>query len=290
MKLSEITPIQILGGVLVVNTVLVGGVAQLTDLFGATMANHILNACILGSGICGGFIMNMGGLGAQARNVVNGGASIAVGPYATTSLATLAMDPAQSKIDAAPGASAAVAAIAKAAAVILFAFIVGGLLMPGDAQAQVRLKSPKEIAADVKHAIDPSSPASTPSKPGACDITLFQNLSVANVVTDIQNCIGSVVAGGAAPFVTDITAALKSATDAKDGTAVACLGPALAIATAAEGTPAVTAADGTVTTPAVYPGPILIFQKYREFVTAGGPSNCKTAVQSTINGTVASAF
>jgi hypothetical protein len=94
---------------------------------------------------------------------------------------------------------------------------------------------------------------------------LFANLSVANVVTDVQNCIGSVVAGGAVPFVADIKAALQSATDAKDGTAMACLGPALAIATAAK--PA--SADGS--TPAVYPGPVLIFQKYREFVTARRP-------------------
>lgn len=164
------------------------------------------------------------------------------------------------------------------------------LMLTGGAQAQVKLKTPAQIAADIKHAVDPSSPASTPSKPGACDITLFTNLNIANVVTDIQNCIGSVVAGGAAPFVTDIQAALDSATAAKDGTAISCLTPALAIATAAMGKPAVTAADGTVTTPAVYPGPILIFQKYREFVTAGGPSNCKTAVQSTINGTMASAL
>jgi hypothetical protein len=111
----------------------------------------------------------------------------------------------------------------------------------------------------------PIGQATSPTSPGACDVTLFANLSVANVVTDVQNCIGSVVAGGAVPFVADIKAALQSATDAKDGTAMACLGPALAIATAAK--PA--SADGS--TPAVYPGPVLIFQKYREFVTARRP-------------------
>lgn len=189
------------------------------------------------------------------------------------------------------------------AALALLALTVSG------AQAQIKIKTPQQIAADIKHAVDPASPASTPSTPGACDITLFTSLNVTNVVTTIKNCIGSVVAGGAAPFVTDITAALKSATDAQDGTAMACLKPALAIATAAQGkaavpgspeVPAVMTEDGTTVvtpekaavpgTPAVYPGPILIFQKYREFVTAGGPSNCKTAVQSTINGTVASAL
>jgi hypothetical protein len=178
-----------------------------------------------------------------------------------------------------PVAPAAKALIALAA---LSAFLFA---IPDDASAQVKLKTPQQIVNDIKSATAQAT-SSASSKPGACDITLFTNLNVTNVVADIQNCIGSVVAGGAAPFVTDIKAALQSATDAKDGTAIACLGPALAIATAAMGTPA--SSDGS--TPAVYPGPILIFQKYREFVTAGGPSNCKTAVQSTINGTVASAL
>lgn len=186
--------------------------------------------------------------------------------------------------------------------------LVLALLMPGAAMAQnaVLTKIQQDIAAakatlaNLNQQIataGKSGAPSTPSKPGACDITLFTNLTIASAVTDIQNCIGSVVAGGAAPFVTDITAALASATAAKDGTAISCLTPALAIAQAAQGTPevpAVMSTDGsTVVTPekpAVYPGPILIFQKYREFVTAGGPSNCKTAVQSTINGTMASAL
>jgi hypothetical protein len=175
--------------------------------------------------------------------------------------------------------------VAPAAKVAILLAVFGACLfaLPGDANAQVKLKTPQQIVNDIKSATGQAT-SSTPSKPGACDITLFANLTIANVVTDIQNCIDSVIAGGAAPFVADIKAALQSATDAKDGTAMACLGPALAIATAAMGTPA--SADGS--TPAVYPGPILIFQKYREFLTAGGPSNCKTAVQSTINGTMAS--
>lgn len=183
--------------------------------------------------------------------------------------------------------------------------ILIGMLVAGCGPAMAQVKTPQQIINDLKAAnaalqqkvTSTITPPSTPSKPGACDITLFTNLTIASAVTDIQNCIGSVVAGGAAPFVTDITAALASATAAKDGTAVSCLTPALAIAQAAQGTPdvpAVMSTDGTTVVtpekPAVYPGPILIFQKYREFVTAGGPSNCKTAVQSTINGTVASAF
>jgi hypothetical protein len=185
------------------------------------------------------------------------------------------------------------------------ALVLAILLLPCAAQAQSPLsKLQQDIAtakatlANLNQQIATTGKAgAAPSKPGACDITLFTNLTIASAVTSIQNCVGSIVAGGAAPFVTDIEAALQSATDANDGTAKACLAPALAIAKAAQGTaeiPAVMSADGsTVVTPevqAVYPGPILIFQKYREFVTAGGPSNCKTSVQSTINGTMASAL
>lgn len=144
MKLSDITLIQVLGAILVINGALAGGVNELTDLLGPVMAKHVLSICVIGSGICGGFITMFGGLGTQARNVVAGGASIAVGPNASPSLATLAMDPAQNKIDAAPGAGAAVAAIAKNAAAILVAFLVScALLLPGSAHAQ--LKTPAQI-------------------------------------------------------------------------------------------------------------------------------------------------
>lgn len=120
MKLSEITPIQILGGILVVNTVFAGGSAQLTDLFGATMANHILSVCILGSGICGGFIMNMGGMPSQATQVRNvlampGVEKIDINGQASPALATMAVDPAMNKIAPTPAAMDKVVATAKAA-------------------------------------------------------------------------------------------------------------------------------------------------------------------------------
>lgn len=138
MKLSDITPLQILGGVLVVNTVLVGGTTQLTDLFGAAMANHILSVCILGSGICGGFIMQMGGMGSQVRNVLGmtGVEKIDINGQANAALAKLAVDPTLDKIAPTAAAMATVTATAKAAAVLLFALILGALVLPGDAQAK----------------------------------------------------------------------------------------------------------------------------------------------------------
>jgi hypothetical protein len=151
MKLSDITPIQILGGILVVNTVLAGGTAQLTDLFGATMANHILSISILGSGICGGFIMNMGGLPSQVRNVLAmpGVEKIDVNGQASAALATLAVDPAQNKISPTPAAMDKVAATAKAAAVILVALLLSVLIAPSAFAQTPRPKLTGNIAADI---------------------------------------------------------------------------------------------------------------------------------------------
>jgi hypothetical protein len=196
MKLSEITPIQILGSVLVVNTVLAGGMTQLTDLFGATMANHILSVCILGSGICGGFIMNMGGLGSQARNVVAAGGSIEVGPNAKSSLATLAMDPAQNKIDAAPGAGAAVAAIAKAASVVLLAIMLSAMFVPS---AFAAAKPAAPIAAAV---------------PSKCAL-IFDPLKLCGVLTgNVQTDVQRVVARIAAVNKADLNYAMAKAKSA----------------------------------------------------------------------------
>jgi hypothetical protein len=98
------------------NSLLMGATPQLTVLLGTAAVPYVIAIATLGNGALGVFVTVIGGLGNQARNVVAGGASIAVGPNAKPSLATLAMDPAQNKIDAEPGAGAAVAAIAKSAA------------------------------------------------------------------------------------------------------------------------------------------------------------------------------
>lgn len=149
MKLSEITPIQVLGGILVVNTVLASGSTQLTDLFGPAMANHILSVCILGSGICGGFIMQMGGLPSQARGVLAAGGRIEVDPRSSSTLATMAVsnDPTLAKIEPAPGTAAQVASVAKAAANILLTAFLLTIFLGGDpasAQTGIRKPQPKQ--------------------------------------------------------------------------------------------------------------------------------------------------
>jgi hypothetical protein len=132
--------------------------------------------------------------------------------------------------------------------------------------------------------------------PTACDFNLFANLTAENVLSQINQCVQSKVEGAASLFLPDVTAALASATSFGDQPGVACLKPALAIVQAAAGSPAVPASPeipATATTPAVpavaavaaqIPGPVLIFQKFREFELSGGPAACKTWVNSTIAG------
>jgi hypothetical protein len=116
MKLRDLTTIQWFGMIILFNTTLLGGSSQLGDLLlSPAVVKAILAVATLGNGFLGGLVTMFGGLGTQASNVVDGGASIAVGPFAKPPLAVAAMDPTQSKIDAAPGAASAVAAIAKAA-------------------------------------------------------------------------------------------------------------------------------------------------------------------------------
>lgn len=205
MNLKDITPIQIFGGILVVNTVLAGGTTQLTDLFGAAMANHILSVCILGSGICGGFIMQMGGMGSQVRNVLGmtGVEKIDINGQANAALAKLAVDPTLDKIAPTQAAMATVTATAKAA-VILFAFIVAGLMLaPPASAAQLKpLQITGHIRADAKANLAAAkavtAPAAAPA-PAATDpnvvttidslLTKLESISnkvVTDVVTDIQ--------------------------------------------------------------------------------------------------------
>lgn len=309
MKLSEVTPIQVLGGVLVVNTVLAGGSTQLTDLFGPAMANHILSVCILGSGICGGFIMQMGGLPSQARNVIAAGGAIDVSANAAPALATMAMDPTQQKIGPAPGASAAVAAIAKSAAsALLLALVLSFLLAPASASAQTGIRKPQpkqtnglpcdpanllpgcKAAAAVADGMDPK--AALP----CMDVTVLTKLSLANLIPTMKACVQDVNN----QLVTDTQRALDSAKNftktgetaaVGDSDGVNCLTPALALFRAASIVPAVpdvTNPDGTIKTtgtPELDPGPILLFQKYREFTIAGGLTSCQTWVNGPTNAT-----
>lgn len=119
-----------------------------------------------------------------------------------------------------------------------------------------------------------------PSGPPSCDFNTFTIITPQNVVQQLQACGQKLLA--------DSQAALTSAKTANDNIAMACLTPGTALIQAAVGTPAVAATDTTPAIPAELPGPILIFQKFREFVNNGGITNCKAWVNNTVTAGAAS--
>jgi len=200
--------------------------------------------------------------------------------------------------------------------VLLFAFLAGAPAMAqtkltgdgladlrsaiADLRAQVQsLKSVQttgSVTADLVKRLTPPTAPSTPAEIDAtkCDFTIFSKLTFENVAQLLSKCAQMVNENVAAPLVNDAQHALDSATAfnnvAGDGAAIACLKPAVALLKAAEGFPAVKDAAGNVTTPAQAMGIFLIGQKLREFVEAGGPSNCKTVIAATVNGLAVSAL
>lgn len=109
-----LTPLQIIGIVLIVNGALIGSVAQLTDLFGPGVAKIVISVATLGNSIFGGIVTMLSGQATQIRNVVGdpqaqealikavlgmrGVESIAVNGRASQTLAAIAVDPNVDKI------------------------------------------------------------------------------------------------------------------------------------------------------------------------------------------------
>lgn len=114
----KFTPMQIVGIILLANSVITGSVNEMTDLMGAVWAKHLVSLAIMGSGFCGGLVTMFGGQGYQVKSVLamDGVEKIDVNGLANSMLAKMAVDPAQNKIAPTPAAMDTVAATAKAAA------------------------------------------------------------------------------------------------------------------------------------------------------------------------------
>jgi hypothetical protein len=117
MKLGDLTLIQILGIILIVNGALTGSLNEMTDLLGAGLAKHIVSICTIGSSVCGGLVTMFGGQSTQVRNVMAmpGVESIKVNGQANQALSRLAVDPDEPKIEATLAAKATVSATATGA-------------------------------------------------------------------------------------------------------------------------------------------------------------------------------
>lgn len=173
------------------------------------------------------------------------------------------------------------------------------LALGGTAQAQVKLGPIGKKLIEAGSNNPGAAPAASSPEAAAvpCSFEMLTQIKPLNLLPTIKGCIAN-------KLVDDTSRALDSA-KAWNGTgdqdAIACLGPALAIFKAGvpvPGTPDVPAvlnADGTVKTPAVAgtpdqdPGPILLFQKYREFTQAGGLSACQNWINQPIVATAGAA-
>lgn len=132
MTMKSLTPLQIVGIILIINGALTGSVNELTDLLGAVWSKHVVSICIIGSGICGGFVTMFGGQATQLKNIaadpqsqealvkavlgMRGVEGLAVNQRASPALAVMAMDPAQDKIAPTQNAMESVARTAATAA------------------------------------------------------------------------------------------------------------------------------------------------------------------------------
>jgi hypothetical protein len=119
---------------------------------------------------------------------------------------------------------------------------------------------------------------------GSGDQTAIQCLQPALAI--VQAGIGrpGVAAVAASPAVPAIPAV--EAVPAQAATATSPAVPAVAAVAAVPAIPAVAAVTGV---PAYKPGAITLFQKFREFTLAGGPTACQNWIQGTINAAVAPA-
>ena len=116
--MPNLTPLQILGILLVVNGALIGSTAQLTDIMGAHIAHIVVSTASVANSILGGVVTMFSGQASQIKSVLAmpGIESIKVNSQANQTLAQAAVsnDPAMAKIEATPAAEAAVTKTAAA--------------------------------------------------------------------------------------------------------------------------------------------------------------------------------
>ena len=197
----------------------------------------------------------------------------------------------------------------KVGKILLIAFLPLALLAVDKAEA-AQLPRPRPPAvtgdpiADIKTDLGVTAPATGVTKATdgtvTCNFNVFANLNPKNLLATIQACVSDVNS----TFEPDVAAALASAqaySGSGDQTAIQCLQPALAIVQAGierAAVAAVAAQPATATAPAVAavaavpaykPGAITLFQKFREFTLAGGPTACQNWVNGTIQGAVSPA-
>jgi hypothetical protein len=205
---------------------------------------------------------------------------------------------------AGPAINTPIAPVAKVA--ILFAALIGLTLLSASPSHAAPLKRPAitgNPVADIKTDLGIVPAAGVIKNTDGtitCNFNIFANLNPKNLIATIQACVSD----ANSTFEPDVAAALASAqaySGSGDQAGIQCLQPALAIVQAGIERPAVAAVaaqPATATSPAMAavaavpgykPGAITLFQKFREFTLAGGPTACQNWVNGTIQGAVAPA-
>lgn len=113
--MPKLTPLQIIGIILVINGALIGSTAQLTDVFGIGAAKMIVSIASIANSIFGGIVTLISGQGSQVRNVLAmpGIEDVTVNAKANPTLAAIAVDPTEPKIAPTAAASHIVTETAK---------------------------------------------------------------------------------------------------------------------------------------------------------------------------------
>lgn len=111
----NLTPVQIMALILVVLGAISGGTTQLVDIVGPVATKVLVSAASLLTTVISGFVLVLTGQSSMIKSVqaMPGVDKIVVNAQANTTLASLAVDPNQAKIEATPQAQQAVEKTAK---------------------------------------------------------------------------------------------------------------------------------------------------------------------------------
>ena len=156
-----------------------------------------------------------------------------------------------------------------------FAITLAISLAPALASAQAPPQRPRTIVPNLQLSIDPlgiskSSDQSNSSVP-RCDFNLFADLRNETLHQYLTAC--------ASKLANDSKAALDDATAKADQTAINCLKPGTDLLAAGVPTKDANGVEQDA-------GILLMFQKFRDFILAGGKEACKAWVNTTVAGAV----
>lgn len=113
--MNNLSTVQILALILVILGAITGGTAQLTDIVGPNWTRVLVAAASLGTSVISGFVMVLTGQSNIVKSVqaMPGVDKIVVNEKANQTLAALAVDPSNAKIEATPQATQVVLETAK---------------------------------------------------------------------------------------------------------------------------------------------------------------------------------